>query len=44
MLLSNKSEDKATGIYSGLILILLPATRARFQLLMVVSDKAVVPQ
>lgn len=44
MLGSNKSEDKAKGIYSGLTLILLTATKAWLQFLMVVSYTAVVPQ
>lgn len=44
MLVSNKSEDKATGIYCGLIVSLLTDTRAWVQFLMVVSDTAVVPQ
>lgn len=44
MLLSNKSEDKAMGIHSGLILVLLTATRAWLQFPMVVSVTAVAPQ
>lgn len=38
MLVSNRSEDKATGIYSGL------SVRAWWQLLQTVSEAAVVPQ
>lgn len=38
MLVSNISEDKATGIYSS------PIDRASWQLLPAVSDTAVVPQ
>lgn len=44
MLVSNKSEDKAMVIHSGLILVLLTATRAWLQFPMVVSVTAVATQ